>query len=191
MGEVLAKQDNTTENASDVNLSAEAAGPWAVRSPWYRHGPWAAHPWGPLWHPRGPWARPHGPWARPPGPPFYHPHWVLAKQDNTTENGSDVNLSAQAGWWVPGPPPLAPHPLAPHPWAPHPWAPHPWAPHPWAPHPWSPAPWHLEVQDNSTENASDVNLAQQDKSTDSVNEGFPKSVEITASSTEAPRRLRR
>merc|ERR1712060_744464 len=92
--EVLAKQDNTTESASDVNLSAEAGwpGPWG---PWHPHarGP------GPPWHPHGP------------HPPFGPPHWeVLAKQDNTTENGSDVNLSAQAGWWVPGPPPFAPHP---------------------------------------------------------------------------------
>merc|ERR1719480_482295 len=186
--EVLAKQDNTTESASDVNLSAEAGwpGPWGPGPGHHPH--WHPHPWGP-WGPGPHWPHPHGP---PPcfphcgpHPPFgSHPHWeVLAKQDNSTESASDVNLSAEAGW--PGPPP---GPWAPHPWAPHPWAPHPWAPYPWHPHPWAP---HWEVlakHDNSTESASagDVSLSEEAATV------LAAALTGTASSTtEAPRRLRR
>merc|ERR1712060_685049 len=126
--EVLAKQDNSTENA--VNLSAEAGWP----GPW---GPWGPHPhgpWGPHWHHWGPHHfGPH--W-------HHHPHWeVLAKQDNSTEGA--VNLSAEAGYGrCQGLGPCGPHHFGPD-WHPH------WHPH-WHHHP------HWEVlakQENSTESA--------------------------------------
>merc|ERR1712087_830535 len=100
-----------------------------------------------------------------------HHHWeVLAKQDNSTENASDMNLSAEFGH----------HPSGPGPW----WHPGPWG-HPWGHGP----PWHHGHHHGH--HHWEV-LAKQENSTDSANEGdVSPLVETTASSTGAPRRLRR
>merc|ERR1712066_229248 len=126
---------------------------------------------GPPWHHGPPHCFPHcGPHHHWDG----HHHWeVLAEQDNSTENASDVNLSAEAGWGH------GPFGHGPGPWG-HPWG-HgpPW--HHGPPHCFPHCgPHHWEV------------LAKQENSTDSANQGdVSPSVETTASSTGAPRRLRR